>query len=42
VTIVGYIAYTLIATEWRLKYRREMNDSDSDRQHQGYRQPAEL
>jgi ABC-type transport system involved in Fe-S cluster assembly fused permease/ATPase subunit len=29
VTIVGYIAYTLIATEWRLKFRRQMNDSDT-------------
>lgn len=28
-TIVGYIAYTLIVTEWRLKYRRQMNDSDT-------------
>lgn len=30
VTIAGYIAYTLIVTEWRLKYRREMNDSDTN------------
>lgn len=29
VTIVGYIAYTLVVTEWRLKYRRQMNDSDT-------------
>ncbi len=29
VTIVGYIAYTLLVTEWRLKYRRQMNDSDT-------------
>jgi ATP-binding cassette subfamily B protein len=28
-TIAGYIAFTLIATEWRLKFRRQMNDSDS-------------
>lgn len=28
-TIVGYIAYTLVVTEWRLKFRREMNDSDT-------------
>ena len=27
-TIVGYIAYTLFVTEWRLKYRRRMNDTD--------------
>ncbi|WP_420416692.1 ABCB family ABC transporter ATP-binding protein/permease [Pacificispira sp.] len=29
-TIAGYIAYTLIVTEWRLKFRREMNDSDTN------------
>ncbi len=29
VTIVGYIAYTLLVTEWRLKYRRQMNESDT-------------
>lgn len=27
-TIVGYIAYTLLVTEWRLKYRRKMNETD--------------
>lgn len=27
-TIVGYIAYTLFVTEWRLKYRRRMNETD--------------
>jgi len=30
VTISSYIAFTLIITDWRLKYRRVMNDSDSD------------
>lgn len=30
VTIVGYIAFTLVVTEWRTKYRREMNDTDSE------------
>jgi len=30
VTIVGYIAYTLIVTEWRIKYRRQMNETDSE------------
>ncbi|MCR9219855.1 MAG: ABC transporter ATP-binding protein/permease [Alphaproteobacteria bacterium] len=30
VTIVGYIAYTLAITEWRLKYRRAMNTKDSE------------
>ena len=28
-TIAGYIAFTLIVTEMRIKYRRAMNDSDS-------------
>lgn len=27
-TIVTYIAYTMFVTEWRLKYRRQMNDTD--------------
>lgn len=30
VTIVGYIAFTILMTEWRSKYRREMNDRDSE------------
>ncbi len=29
VTIAGYIVYTLLVTEWRLKYRRTMNEMDS-------------
>ncbi|MFQ5958551.1 MAG: ABCB family ABC transporter ATP-binding protein/permease [Alphaproteobacteria bacterium] len=29
VTIGGYIVYTLVVTEWRLKYRRAMNEMDS-------------
>lgn len=28
VSIVVYIAYTMIVTEWRLKWRREMNETD--------------
>ena len=28
VTIASYIAYTLIVTEWRLKFRRQMNETD--------------
>ena len=28
VSIVVYVAYTMIVTEWRLKWRREMNDTD--------------
>jgi ABC-type transport system involved in Fe-S cluster assembly fused permease/ATPase subunit len=30
VTIVGYIWYTLTVTEWRLKYRRRMNEADEE------------
>jgi ATP-binding cassette, subfamily B, heavy metal transporter len=28
VTIASYIAYTMMVTEWRLKYRRQMNETD--------------
>ena len=30
VTIAGYIAFTLTVTEWRTKYRRQMNESDQE------------
>ncbi len=30
VCVVGYIAYTLFVTEWRLKYRRQMNETDQE------------
>jgi ABC-type transport system involved in Fe-S cluster assembly fused permease/ATPase subunit len=30
VTVVSYIAFTLLLTEWRTKYRREMNEKDSE------------
>ncbi|MBO9507358.1 ABC transporter ATP-binding protein/permease [Thalassospira sp. A3_1] len=30
VTIVIYIAFTLIVTEWRMKFRREMNQRDDE------------
>jgi len=30
VTLAIYIAWTLIVTEWRLKYRRAMNESDNE------------
>jgi ABC-type transport system involved in Fe-S cluster assembly fused permease/ATPase subunit len=30
VTITSYIAFTLLVTEWRIKYRREMNDRDTE------------
>ncbi|HYH22396.1 MAG TPA: ABC transporter ATP-binding protein/permease [Azospirillum sp.] len=29
VTVVGYIAYTFLVSEWRTKYRRQMNEEDS-------------
>mmetsp|Transcript_10566 Transcript_10566/g.26622 ORF Transcript_10566/g.26622 Transcript_10566/m.26622 type:complete len:697 (-) Transcript_10566:7-2097(-) len=29
-TIAGYIVYTLLITEWRNKFRREMNDKDNE------------
>lgn len=29
-TIAGYIAWTLIVTEWRIQYRRTMNKSDNE------------
>lgn len=28
--VLGYIAFTLTVTEWRIKYRREMNRTDSE------------
>ncbi|UEM02916.1 ABC transporter ATP-binding protein/permease [Skermanella rosea] len=28
-TVVAYIAYTLVITEWRMKFRREMNEMDN-------------
>ena len=30
VTIAGYIAYTLVVTEWRTKFRRQMNEMDGE------------
>ena len=30
VTVVGYIAFTMLVTEWRLKFRREMNETDQE------------
>jgi len=30
VTIAGYITFTLVVTEWRIKYRREMNNRDTE------------
>ena len=28
--VVSYIAYTLVVTEWRLKFRRQMNETDEE------------
>ena len=30
VTIFGYIAFSLVVTEWRIKFRREMNERDTE------------
>ncbi len=30
VTVVGYVFFTFMVTDWRLKYRREMNARDSE------------
>jgi ABC-type transport system involved in Fe-S cluster assembly fused permease/ATPase subunit len=30
VTVAVYAAYTIAVTEWRIKYRRQLNESDSD------------
>ena len=30
VTVAVYAAYTVAVTEWRIKYRRQLNESDSD------------
>lgn len=30
ITVAGYIAYSMIVTEWRLKFRRQMNKSDEE------------
>ena len=30
VTIAGFVAYTMVVTEWRLKYRRRMNETDQE------------
>jgi ATP-binding cassette, subfamily B, heavy metal transporter len=30
VCVIGYIAYTLAVTEWRMKYRRQMNETDQE------------
>ncbi|MDX1605776.1 MAG: ABC transporter ATP-binding protein/permease, partial [Candidatus Competibacterales bacterium] len=29
-TVIGYVGYTMIVTEWRIKFRRQMNESDQD------------
>ena len=42
VTIGGYIWFTFAVTEWRIKFRRRMNDARHRGQRQGGRQPAEL
>jgi ATP-binding cassette, subfamily B, heavy metal transporter len=29
-TVVAYVAFTFVVTDWRVKYRREMNERDSE------------
>ncbi|HSK38831.1 MAG TPA: ABC transporter ATP-binding protein/permease [Arenibaculum sp.] len=29
VSVIGYVAFTMTVTEWRLKYRRQMNEMDN-------------
>ena len=28
VTLIGYIAYTIVVTEWRIQFRKQMNETD--------------
>ena len=28
--VIAYVAYTMLVTEWRLKYRRQMNETDQE------------
>ena len=37
-----YIAFTIVITEWRTHFRREMNELDSEGEHARDRQPAQL
>lgn len=30
ISVGGYIVFTVVATEWRLKFRRQMNETDSE------------
>jgi ATP-binding cassette, subfamily B, heavy metal transporter len=30
ICVVGYTAYTFLVTEWRIKYRRQMNETDQE------------
>jgi ATP-binding cassette subfamily B protein len=30
VCVVAYVGYTMVVTEWRLKYRRQMNETDQE------------
>jgi ATP-binding cassette subfamily B protein len=30
VTVIAYVVFTFLITDWRVKYRREMNDRDSE------------
>ncbi|MEI9986177.1 MAG: ABC transporter transmembrane domain-containing protein [Aliidongia sp.] len=41
-TIILYIAFTISVTQWRVRFRREMNERDGDANYQGDRQSVEL
>ncbi len=41
-TIAVYLAYTTLATNWRIDIRRKMNDSDIDANVKGDRQSSQL
>ena len=41
-TVAAYLIYTTMATNWRIGIRRSMNESDTDAEHQGDRQLAQL
>ena len=42
VMVVAYVWFTFAITRWRIQFRRDMNQSDTRRQHQGGGQPAQL
>jgi len=39
--VAGYVGFTFAITRWRVRFRREMNDSDTDANTKAVRQPAD-